>query len=125
MYIFDIDFGCFCSSLRDPCYWSLVLYEYQTKLPLVPLKPFAAPRPRLDGRLHGMHRAGIGTVGARVPNASVYITGLPRDVIQAKIGEQTARQVGLVNSSRPLHFCPSVALFFNREWAARVQCRRM
>lgn len=33
-------------------------------------------------------RAGIGTAGAKPQNTSVYITGLPSDVIQAKIGEQ-------------------------------------
>lgn len=37
-------------------------------------------------------RAGIGTAGARAPNTSVYITGLPRDVEQPKIGEWGSRR---------------------------------
>lgn len=36
-------------------------------------------------------RAGIGTAGAKAQNTSVYITGLPPDVTQSKIGEHRAQ----------------------------------
>lgn len=32
-------------------------------------------------------RAGIGTPGTKAQNTSVYLTGLPSDVTQAKIGK--------------------------------------
>jgi len=34
-----------------------------------------------------LFRAGIGTAAAKAQNSSVYITGLPSDITQDKIGE--------------------------------------